>query len=172
MEATIKINGQTISSTQIDFNSAIASHHRGTVLRINTHDYKIGFDDGSVLTINRTEMADPDFSVDDVVEIYRDGSEFILRPIDAPVAHARKRPAYEYNKGFFVWFGTFFGGFFGIDRFMRGQIGIGLAKIFFGPCTVYIWNFVDWLVALRKAYYGPYANRKNLTFDPAGEYMH
>lgn len=172
MNTSIKINGQTVLSTDSDFSHHLETHHRGTVLKINPHDFKIGFEDGSVLTINRTEMADPDFAVDDVVEVYRDGREFILRTLDVPTPHPRKRPAHEYDKNLFIWVGTFLFGYFGVDRFMRGQVAIGIAKIFLGPCTIFIWDFADFIIALYNAHSGYYATRKNFTFDAEGEYMH
>lgn len=53
------------------------------------------------------------------------------------------------NKHVFTWVGTFFLCSLGVDRFMRGQIGLGILKIItisgFG-----IWGFIDWIVALTK----------------------
>jgi predicted RNA-binding Zn-ribbon protein involved in translation (DUF1610 family) len=52
------------------------------------------------------------------------------------------------NKHFFVWVGTFLFGYFGVDRFLRGQIGFGILKIlvdWFG-----IWALIDWIIALTK----------------------
>jgi RNA polymerase subunit RPABC4/transcription elongation factor Spt4 len=52
------------------------------------------------------------------------------------------------NKHFFVWVGTFLFGYFGVDRFLRGQIGLGILKIlvdWFG-----IWALIDWIIALTK----------------------
>jgi RNA polymerase subunit RPABC4/transcription elongation factor Spt4 len=52
------------------------------------------------------------------------------------------------NKHFFVWVGTFLFGYFGVDRFLRGQILFGILKIFvdwFG-----VWSLIDWIIALTK----------------------
>jgi len=42
---------------------------------------------------------------------------------------------------------SFFFGYIGVDRFMRGQIGLGILKIldFTG-----IWAFIDFVIALTK----------------------
>jgi TM2 domain-containing membrane protein YozV len=53
------------------------------------------------------------------------------------------------NKHVFTWVGTFFFGYLGVDRFMRGQIGIGILKLItagFGG----IWLLIDWVIALSK----------------------
>ena len=105
------------------------------------------------------------------LQIYKDGREYILRPITTPATHTRKRPTYEYNKNFFVWFGAFFFGWLAIDRFMRGQIAIGILKIFIGPYTLFIWDLIDWLIAMSKAYGSSYADRSTLTFDKDGNYL-
>ena len=53
------------------------------------------------------------------------------------------------NKHVYTWVGTFFFGGIGVDRFMRGQVGLGILKIItvggFG-----IWAMIDWIVALTK----------------------
>ncbi len=55
------------------------------------------------------------------------------------------------NKHVFAIFlaGTF--GELGIDRFARGQVGLGIFKLItMGGCG--IWALVDWIIAMRKAY--------------------
>ena len=54
------------------------------------------------------------------------------------------------NKHLFVWLGSFLFGGFGVDRFMRGQIGMGICKLLFNWATLGIWSFVDWIVALVR----------------------
>jgi len=53
------------------------------------------------------------------------------------------------NKNVYTWVGTFLFGIIGVDRFMRGQIGLGIFKLltvgFFG-----LWFLVDWVTALTK----------------------
>lgn len=47
------------------------------------------------------------------------------------------------NKHFFVWLGSFLFGGFGVDRFMRGQVGVGICKLLFNWAIFGIWSFVD-----------------------------
>ena len=59
-----------------------------------------------------------------------------------------------------------FGGF-GVDRFMRGQIGMGICKLLFNGFTLGIWSLVDWIIAMVKAY-STYNVRKILLFINGG----
>lgn len=67
------------------------------------------------------------------------------------------------NKHLFVWLGTFLFGAFGVDRFMRGQVGTGIAKLLFGWMTLGIWATVDLIIALVKAY-STFSGTEEITF--------
>ena len=50
---------------------------------------------------------------------------------------------------------------------MRGQIGMGICKLLFNWATLGIWSFVDWIVALVKAY-STYNDTEDITFINGG----
>lgn len=166
-------NRDMTTTIEIDGHIFKLSSNQGTVLKINTHDFKIGMDDGTVITIPRTEMVDPDFEEGDIIKLYKDGREFILKPVVTATGNNAatniKRNTRKVNKHVFVWVGAFLLGWFGVDRFMRGQIGIGILKIFVGPYTLFIWDLIDWVIAMSKAY-GAYSDKEYITFNANGDY--
>ncbi|MGN1381593.1 MAG: TM2 domain-containing protein [Eubacterium sp.] len=73
-----------------------------------------------------------------------------------------------YNKHLFVWVFTFLLGTWGIDRFLRGQIGLGILKLL--TCGgLGIWLLVDFIIGLVKAYGGAFENTQDFVFID-GEY--
>ena len=68
------------------------------------------------------------------------------------------------EKNVFVWVFCFLLGHLGVDRFVRGQIGVGVCKLLFGWMTLGIWNLVDWIIALTKAYGEAYGKVSDFTF--------
>lgn len=84
----------------------------------------------------------------------------------------RRRKAYRRcNKHIFTWIFNFVLGVYGVDRFARGQIGLGLLKMLtFGGFG--FWYLADLIVAILESYVGPYRNQEDLEFDQFGRYTY
>lgn len=83
----------------------------------------------------------------------------------APQTTTRTYSAVEksMNKHVFAWVGSFLFGGLGVDRFMRGQVGLGILKLLtWGGLG--IWYLVDWIIAMTKVYGSAFNDSDNITF--------
>ena len=74
----------------------------------------------------------------------------------------------KFNKHLFCWLFTWALGGLGVDRFVRGQIGLGILKLITaGGCG--IWALIDWIMCLTKVYGAAYKDTEEVAFVN-GEY--
>ena len=69
----------------------------------------------------------------------------------------------KFNKHVFVWVFCWLLGAFGIDRFMRGQVGLGVLKLLTaGGCGV--WALIGLIIGIMKAYGSAMNGKDELVF--------
>lgn len=143
------------------------------ILKIEGSTVKIGMDNGKVVSVPIAYISYPNPAEGDQVKIYKDGNAYIVKKEGGNTANifqTEASGARKINKHLFVWVGNFLFGGFGVDRFLRGQIGLGIVKLLFGWLTLGIWYLVDWIVSITKAYGDAYGNTEDITFDKNGNY--
>ena len=140
------------------------------ILKIEDGKAKIGMDVGKVITVSLASVAYAEPREGDKVTVYKDGSEYIIKKTStySGIYQEDSDGGKKVNKHLFVWIGTFLFGGLGVDRFLRGQVGVGICKILFNWMTFGIWELVDWIIALVKAYGSAYGDTDEITFDAAG----
>ncbi len=140
------------------------------IIDIQNDKVKIGQDDGKVITVPISAIRFEDPKIGDKVKVYKDGKTYIVNKASSSLSAEDLIGDHKVNKHLFVWAFAFALGGFGVDRFIRGQIGLGVCKLLLGWLTFGIWPLVDFIVALVKAY-GSGNTGEMLEFDENGNYV-
>ena len=121
------------------------------ILVINDSSVKIGEDNGKITEVPLAALHFSNPAVGDKVRVYKDGDNFIVKREESVTASilTNEGDRRTVNKVVYIVL-TFFLGFLGVHRFMRGQIGLGIVMILFGWLTLGIWWLVDFIISLAK----------------------
>lgn len=135
------------------------------ILRVNNTTVEIGMDSGEIKNypIAFVEYANP--QVGDIVDVYagRDEVSIIKNESNKQQESGYYVKEKKINKHIFIWIGTFLFGAFGVDRFMRGQIALGIIKLLTLGCWG-IWTLVDFIIALVKCYGNSFNDTEEVMF--------
>lgn len=130
--------------------------------------YKELFDEGIIteaeFQTKKSELLFPKDTLEDISGISdqcRSQYRYVNQPQMEPMTADPK--VQKINKHIFVWVFTFALGYLGIDRFIRGQIPLGILKLL--SCGgLGIWSLVDFIIALVNVYGSKYAATEDVTF--------
>ena len=138
------------------------------ILGIDQTSVKLGDNNGSVSRVPIAYINYPNPKIGDKVNIYKDGNGFVITKLGGSTINSSSEKSI--NKHFFVWVCNFLFGALGVDRFVRGQIGMGIFKLLCNWMTCGIWALVDWIIAITKAYGSAYGGEDEITFTVGGAY--
>ena len=121
------------------------------ILAINESTVKVGEDDGSMADLPIASLHFSNPVVGDKVRVFKDGKNVIVKREEATVGSivSTDGDRRKINKIVYIVI-TFFLGGLGINRFMRGQIGLGILMLLVGWLTFGIWWLVDFIISLTK----------------------
>ncbi|MFC4651546.1 TM2 domain-containing protein [Lactococcus nasutitermitis] len=146
------------------------------IINVTDEEILVGKEDGSTFKVSRSAANYENPKIGDKVKVFEtEGQQVISKAQSsteftdnlnkvANTVNVINAKETKMNKHLFVWLGAFLFGSLGVDRFMRGQIGLGIVKILFGWLTLGIWALVDWIIALVKVYGSAYHDTEEVTF--------
>lgn len=143
------------------------------IIDINGSKVSIGLSNGSIAEVPIASIGYANPQIGDEVRVYKNDDRVVVRLANdsrnqSQAGSANTNQGYSavekrMNKHVFCWVGAFLFGGFGVDRFMRGQVGIGICKLLFGWLTLGLWALIDWAIALSKAY-GTFSDSEEVVF--------
>lgn len=122
------------------------------ILTINSGNVQIGMDDNKIIEVPIAALNFANPQVGDMVTVYQNGQQTIVTRADSMTSKAYSVAddgQRHVNKVLYVLMVFLLGGF-GVHRFLRGQIGLGILMIFLNPLTLGIWWLVDFIISLVK----------------------
>ena len=118
------------------------------ILEINNGTIKVGNDDGTLINLPIASFHFSNPKVGEKVKVYKDDENIIVKRVqESSVVDSSDRRSV--NKILYILL-TFFLGFLGVHRFLRGQVGLGICMILFGWLTFGIWWLIDFIISLTK----------------------
>jgi TM2 domain-containing membrane protein YozV len=151
------------------------------IVKIEGSNVLIGMDDMDIVTVPIANINYDNPQIGDIVDVFKNedrtivvksgnnnadsGSNASANISGTPSNNQSMYVAREkhINKHIFVWIGTFLFPGFGVDRFMRGQIGLGILKIL-TAAGLGIWALVDFIIALVKVYGNAFGHDDEVVF--------